>query len=202
MKQLTTLAGLLALLTMPATASASTRWFSERQPIAEGETVRVPVHGNVTVTLKPAGQQGIKIPCTASGREAFWNTPQGGKDETRSLSFACSSAPCGAAAITPHLPWSSTLEESAIDRWDGVALGVTCGGTNYGTFTGSVQAKVGDVDPEAAASEGGIDDLDNFVKFRGGIQGALVGANGALAWFTGGYRLGGSGWGISDAPTG
>lgn len=150
--------------------------------------------------LKLPKQEPAKIPCNAGGVEAFWNTPEGARDETRALEFSCGTAPCGKAAVTPLLPWTSTLLESAlplVDRWEGVKLDLSCGRVDYGVFTGSLEAKVGDVDP--VAKRGRKDDLDNTLTFRGGVnRPLLLGSNGAMLWFTGFDRLGSDDSGVSD----
>jgi hypothetical protein len=203
MKQLRWLpvAGLLVLAAaMPAAASASTQWFYERQPIAQGTTVQVPLSSgpNFMLVLKLPGQLGIRLPCTVSGVEAFWNTPEGGHDETRSISFAC-----GEATVTPFLPWSSRLLETAVapmsDSWEGVALDLSYGGVDYGVFTGDIEAKVGDVDPVGAKVKEGLGDLDNFVNWRGNPENSLLAPNGDQVWLVGGFHLGGKGWGVTDA---
>lgn len=186
---------------IPAAADASTHWYYERRPIAEGETVEVASSSSkLEVDFKEPKRPTMKVPCTAGGREAFWNAPAGGRDETRALSFSCSAAPCGAVLVRPLLPWASTLLEGApplIDQWQDVALELVCGGTNYGVFHGSLEAKVGDVDPPSA-KEDEKDDLDNNLAWRDGPKNPLVAANGDEVWFDGFYRLGGKGTGVSD----
>lgn len=196
---------LLAALTvgavLPAGANASTEWFYERQRIAEGATVEVASSSiKLSVVLKTPKRRAVKIPCTADGVEAFWNTPAGGREETRSIGFSCGTAPCGKAVVTPLLPWTSTLLESTpplIDEWEGVALELTCGAVDYGVFTGKLEAKVGDVDPPGKAES--KDDLDNLLTFRGGVNRPLLRApNGDAVWLTGHYRLGSKGHGVAD----
>jgi hypothetical protein len=192
--------GLLALA-LPAAASANTQWFYERQLIAPGEIAEVASKSTkLALTLKAPKQKAVKIPCSVGGVEAFWNTPKNGMDETRSIGFSCSAAPCGKATVTPVLPWGSTLLDGPlplIDRWEGVTLELTCGGVDYGTFTGSLDAKVGDVDPPG--KDEGKDDLDNTIAFKGGVNKPHLRApNGDLLWFTGFYRLGDKGTGVSD----
>jgi len=108
---------LAALLMLPASASAKTQWFYERQTIAEGETVEVATSGpNITLSLKLPRQTTIKIFCQATGTMAFWNSLTNGLDKTKAISFACSEG----AGITPVLPWTSTLLESELplhDSW-------------------------------------------------------------------------------------
>ena len=186
---------------MPSAACANTQWFYERQAIPEGETVEVATSSSkFALTLKLPRQAPVKIPCNAGGVEAFWNTPENGRDETRSIAFSCSTASCGRAVVTPLLPWTSTLLESApplVDMWEGVKLDLACGGVDYGAFTGSLEAKVGDVDP--VGKRGRKDDLDNTLTFRGGVnRPLLLGPNGAELWFTGFDRLGDSSSGVSD----
>src|SRR5436190_16388335 len=108
---------LAALLMLPASASAKTQWFYERQAIAEGETVEVATSGpNITLSLKLPRQTTIKIFCQATGTMAFWNSSTNGLDKTKAISFSCSEG----AGITPVLPWTSTLLESELplhDSW-------------------------------------------------------------------------------------
>ena len=188
-------AALAALFTLPASASANTRWFYEGQPIAEGETVEVASSGpKIALSLKLPKQTTIKIPCPASGTEAFWNSPTNGLDETRAISFSC---PKG-TTVTPILPWTSTLLESELplhDRWENVALRLTYNGVNYGTFTGSLDTTVGDVDPQADRERFTKDELDNYLTFR---PHALVGPNEATLWFSGVYHLGVKGSRVTD----
>src|ERR1043166_829872 len=90
----------VALLVLAASAGANTQWFYERQPIAQGKTVTVASSGpKVALHLKLPKQTGIKIPCPASGTEAFWNSATNGFDETRAISFSC---PQG-TTVTPVL---------------------------------------------------------------------------------------------------
>jgi hypothetical protein len=189
---------LAALLILPASASAVTRWFYEGQPIAEGETVEVASSGpKIALSLKLPKQTTIKIPCPASGTEAFWNTPTNGLDKTRAISFAC---PQG-TRVTPILPWTSTLLESELplhDNWENVALRLTYNGVNYGTFTGSLDTTVGDVDPQADRERFAKDELDNYLVFRGGLKKSLAGPNERKLWFSGVYHLGSNGSRVTD----
>jgi hypothetical protein len=67
----------------------------------------------------------------------------------------------------------------------------------YGRFTGSLDAKVGDVDPPGKPER--KDDLDKLLTFRGGVNRSLLRApDGDLRWFTGHYRLGSKGYGLTD----
>jgi hypothetical protein len=200
-------ASLLAALIFASTASATTQWFNNRVVIAEGTVVEVAPSGKLQVTVKPPKvETGIQIPCVANGIEAFWNTPEGGRDETRTIGFVCATTEaCPEPVVTPYLPWTSTLFESEpplVDEWEGMSLEVACGATNYGLFTGKLETTVGDVDPEGSpdSSEGAKDDIDDTVKFHGGLKRALIGPNGDLVWFTGTYFLGSKGGrtGISD----
>jgi hypothetical protein len=189
---------LAALLVLPASASAATQWFYNRQPIPTGQTVEVAGSGpEVMLSFKPPKQTAIKIPCPASGRQAFWNSPTDGFDETRTISFSC---PKG-TILTPLLPWTSTLVESELplhDRWEHVALDVTFNGVNYGTFTGSLDTTVGDIDPEGEIETVARDEPDSYVTFRGGLNQSLVGPNGYRVWFSRGYRFGGKGSRVTD----
>jgi hypothetical protein len=200
-------ASLPVALVFASTASATTQWFYDRVPIAQGKTVKIASSGKLQVTVKPGAAPGIKIPCEASGIEAFWNTPEGGLDKTRSIGFVCASTEaCPEPVVTPYLPWTSRLLESEpplVDEWEGMALEVACGVTNYGLFTGALETTVGDVDPEGSSDEGegGKDDIDDTMKFRGGMKKALTGSTpGLVVWFTGTYFLGSKGGatGVSD----
>jgi hypothetical protein len=189
---------LAALLLVPASASASTQWFYNRQPIAGGETVVVTSSGpEITLSLKPPKQPAIKIPCPASGTEAFWNSPTNGLDETRTIGFSC---PKG-TTVTPILPWTSTLLESELplhDRWENVALRLTYNGVKYGTFTGSLDTTVGDVDPQKDRENFPRDEPDSYLVFRGGLNKSLAGPHEYKLWFSGGYHFGGKGSRVTD----
>ena len=189
---------LAALLMLPASVSAKTQWFYEGQPIAEGQTVEVASSGpKIALSLKLPKQTTIKIPCPASGTEAFWNTPTNGLDKTRAISFSC---PQG-TRVTPVLPWTSTLLESELplhDKWENVALHLTYNGVDYGRFTGSLDTTVGDVDPQADRERFTKDELDHYLVFRGGIKKSLAGPNGDKLWLSGNYRLGGKGSRVTD----
>jgi hypothetical protein len=189
---------LTALLLVPASASASTQWFYNRQPIAGGETVVVTSSGpEITLSLKPPKQPAIKIPCPASGTEAFWNSPTNGLDETRTIGFSC---PKG-TTVTPILPWTSTLLESELplhDRWENVALRLTYNGVKYGTFTGSLDTTVGDVDPQKDRENFPRDEPDSYLVFRGGLNKSLAGPHEYKLWFSGGYHFGGKGSRVTD----
>jgi hypothetical protein len=185
------------ILTLATNASANTQWFYEGQPIAEGTTVAVASSGKIALALKLPKQTTIKISCPASGIEAFWNTPTNGRDETRTISFAC---PEG-TSVTPALPWGSTLLESIFplhDRWESVALHLVYNGVDYGTFTGSLDTTVGDVDPQKDRETFVKDELDHFLIFHGGLTKALTGPNEAKVWFAGSYVLGGKTSRVTD----
>jgi hypothetical protein len=183
---------------LPADARAVTQWFYNHQPIAEGETVTVDSYGpKISLNLKAPKQPTIKIPCPASGSEAFWNSPTGGLDKTLSISFAC---PQGTTA-TPILPWRSTLLESELplhDRWENVALDLTYNGVNYGIFTGSLNTVVGDVDSEKERETRPRDEPDSYVAFRDGAKRSLSGPNHYKLWLTGGYHFGARGSRVTD----
>src|SRR5207237_382165 len=152
------------LLVLPAAAGANTQWFYEHQPIPEGTTDEVASVGpKVALSLKLPKQTAIKVPCPASGREAFWNSSTNGLDETRALSFSC---PEG-TTVTPILPWTSNLLESELpplhDEWEHVALKLVVNGVNYGTFTGSIDTTVGDVDPQKDRENFKRDELDHYL---------------------------------------
>ena len=187
-----------ALLMLPTSASANTQWFYERQAIAEGETVEVATSGpKISLSLKLPKQTTIAIPCPASGRMAFRNSPTNGLDETRAISFSC---PEG-TILTPKLPWPSKLLESELplhDKWENVAVHLTYNRVNYGTFTGSLDTTVGDVDPLKDEETHKRDELDNFLVFRGGPKESLAGPNQGRLWFKGVLHLGGIGSRVTD----
>lgn len=191
-------ASLAALFMLPASASATTQWFYNHAPIAQGKVVEVPASGpKVTVSLKPPGQTATKIPCPASGTEAFRNSATNGLDETRTITFSC---PEG-TRVTPVLPWTSTLLESELplhDRWERVSLNVTYNGVNYGRFSGSLDTTVGDIDPLHERETTKKDEPDSYVTFRGGQTKALTGPNEYKLWLSGGYHLGGKGARVTD----
>jgi hypothetical protein len=177
---------LLALATaaVPTIANASTRWFYERHPIAEGTIVETATHGPLKMKLRRPKTIGIEISCETSGVEAVWNSFETALDEARAISFSCT-APCGEVVITPYLPWSSTLTGSALpltDEWSGVQVDAACGGRDYGLFSGALTPTMGDGD-----SQGGNDDLDTELRFHGE---RLSGPNESSLSFEGFYHLG------------
>jgi hypothetical protein len=195
------LAALAALPMLPASASGATQWFYNRAPIAGGETVEVPAAGsNLARALERprSGQTTVKIACPASGTQAFRNSPTNGLDETRTISFSCRAG----TTVTPILPWTSTLLESALplhDRWENVALSLTYNGANLGTFAGSLDTTVGDIDPQRDKEHQSRDEPDSYLVFRGGSKKALLtGPNRAKLWFSGALHLGGRGSRVTD----
>jgi hypothetical protein len=189
LRQLPRLAGLLIVVSaaIPAVASARTQWFYEREPVAEGQVIEVPSRGTLKLKLKLPKKTGIELACNASGIEAIWNSPEHGLDETRSINFACTSK-CGEVVIAPVLPWTSILEGTAqplLDQWNGVQLGVTCGTTSYGDFTGTLMPTMGDGDAQAGKN----DDLDTELRFTS-TGPRLSGPNEATLSFRGFYHLG------------
>jgi hypothetical protein len=206
------LAAVLIGMALPASASATT-WFytptptAERLPIAEGVTIEVPLSSNPKFTLvlkRPKVTPNAKMLCTASGTAAFWNTPEGGRDETRSLNLTCTGVEgCPEPTVTTMLlAWPSTLLESTVlpllDRWEGMTFDVSCAGADLGVFAGTMTAKVGDVDPESTKEKEGIGDLDAQLVWNGSRENGLTAANGDEVWLIGGLRMGGEGSGISD----
>jgi len=207
MGRLALIAGLLIALAIPVTADASTQWSytaeagGKRKPIAEGTRVSVPTTSSkFTVVLKEPKASPVKFPCAVHGSNEFWNTPEGGRDRTSSISFACAGA-----TVTPFLPWTSTLAESEyplFDQWT-VSLDLEVGGIDKGTFSGVLEAKVGDVDPEGEKGEVGKDELDNNIYFKGGRSTKLphlhlTALNGNELWFSGYQRQGGNATGVGD----
>jgi hypothetical protein len=190
------------LLMLPASASASTQWFynQERTPIAEGQVVAVPASGpKLQVSLKVPHHTLVQVACPPTGELAFWNTPLGGQDEVRAISFAC---PKRTTIIPMDLPWSSSLLESEIPLhdWWNVAVDVIHNGVNYGVFSGSLDSLVGDVDPlSEREKEVGKDDPDSYATYTGGKGKVLIGPNGATFWLSdGGLRFGGKGNRVTD----
>ena len=194
--RMTVLAVLVALFVLPTSAGATTRWFLEERPIAEGKIVQVATTSpDLTVNLKLPKRTTIKIPCSAVGTAAFWNSPTEGLDETQALNFSCPER----TTVTPALPWASTLLESALplhDQWESVRLQLTYNGVDYGTFSGSLTTTVGDVDPQKDRETLPKDEVDNFLTFR---EHALVGPNEAKLWFSGIYHLGSKGSRVTDS---
>jgi hypothetical protein len=190
------LIGTVAALALAQSAGATTtRWFYEHQPIAGGEVREVQAHGNLTLGLKVPGSPKIKMLCATTGVEAFWNTLEGGQDETRSIAFSCS-AECGQVSVTAYPPWSSTLEWPGVvawplpDTWANVQIGVSCAGTDYGVFSGSLKPGSGDGDQQGQDETGKfLDEPDSYVGFRGDA-GKLSGANGATLSVIGFYHFG------------
>jgi hypothetical protein len=69
--KLTPILAVLALAVTPAAASATTQWYLERQPIAEGQTAEVlATSKRLEVVLKVPKRTAVKIPCFAEGVEA------------------------------------------------------------------------------------------------------------------------------------
>jgi len=182
--------------------AAASQWFYNKVLIPEGETVVVPAFDGVENGISlyvPKHLPVIKVPCTTSGTIAFTNTPVGGRSEIRSLVFSC---PEG-TVVTTILPLSATLVESEYplhDHWEGITLEYTTGGVNYGTFTGTLDTSVGDVDAlfERESEAGRYDERDNFLTFRGGTTKSLAGAGGSRLWLVGTLRLGAKGEAVTD----
>ena len=190
---------LAASLLLAASANANTQWFKEGTPITEGETVEIASTGpKVALNLKLPKQSTIKVACPTRGRDAFWNSQAGGLGETRSITFSCAEG----TIVTPILPWTSTLLESELPPlhadWENVTLHLTYHGVDYGTFTGSIDRTVGDVDPQTDREKFARDELDAYLVFHGGIKKFLAGANEAKLWFSGFYRLGSKGSRVTD----
>ena len=65
-------------------------------------------------------------------------------------------------------------------------------------FTGSLDTTVGDVDPQKDREKFKRDELDHFLRFRGGPKTFLTGPNEAKLWLTGTYHLGTKGSRVTD----
>lgn len=186
-----TITAMLLAATVPAAASARTAWFYERQLIPKGQTVEVAsvaYPGKLKLKIRRPKLAAIEMSCGATGVEAVWNTTKGGRDETRSINFSCTS-PSGRVVVTPFLPWTSILEGTVpplVDQWNGVDLDVTVGGIDYGIFTGTLTPQMGDGDD---AEAGARDDLDTELRFTG-TDPRLTGPNGSTLSFAGFYHFG------------
>jgi hypothetical protein len=174
-------------------AGARTQWFYERHPIPVGETRQVQAHGNLKLAVTtPPKHAKTTLTCAVSGVEAFWDTPESGMDETKSIAFSCS-APCGAVTITPHLPWRSVLESGELwplpDTWTGVRLGISCGSNDYGVFEGTLTPHSGDPDDQGTETSKSKDDPDSFISFRT-RSGEFASSNGDKVKLVGYYKYG------------
>jgi hypothetical protein len=180
-----------------SSASANTRWFYERKPIPEGQTVEVAASGNMRVALHRVAGNRIELKCTMVGREAFWDTGANGVDEARALAFdACTSTSegCTEAAVTATLPFGSFLEAAPSwplpDKWSGMALIVVCDGVGYGPLEGTLTPGSGDPGAQTPEDSEVIkDEPDSFVGFRPNA-GELVASGGDTLKLSGFYRFG------------
>jgi hypothetical protein len=192
-------AALLAVVAVavPASASAQTQWFYERQAIVEGETVEVGSSGTLKLKLRAPGHR-IGTTCTVGGVEALWNSPEGGLGETRAINFSCT----GEVVISPQPPWTSVLTGASssrlLDEWDRVQLDVSRAGVDYGVFAGRLGPTIGDGDPQGP---GRHDDLDNTLSFHS-TGPRLLGPGGATLSFVGFYKLGDRGSGATGEVAG
>jgi hypothetical protein len=119
----------------------------------------IPLHG------------GIHITCATTGRMVFSKSGTDGLDQTRALAFSCT-AECGAVTLKAReRPWPPILTGTEIplrDEWSSVALAVTCGAMQYGTFTGSLAGCAGVKDPNGEnGGESGPDEPDSELRLKG-----------------------------------
>jgi hypothetical protein len=183
------------------TGHVRTQWFYERQRIPIGQTREVHAQGiNLTLAIgiTEPGKRHLKhhresLSCAASGVEVFWNTSESGMAETKSIAFSCT-ASCGKVTITPHLPWTSVLEEGERkwplpDKWSGVRLGVRCGSTDHGVFEGSLTPHSGDPDDQGTEATKSKDEPDSYISFRP-RSGELVSPAGDTLRIVGFYKYG------------
>lgn len=187
---------LLALAAIPA--SAATEWHHESQAIPQGERVEVAAGSSgkpFKLFFKRPKLVTETTECQVTGREAFWNEGEVGRNETTELAFSCSAAPCGAVTVTPLLPWPvSTLLPPPTEKylpveWPNTSIDFTCGGTDYGAFSATLFPQSGDGDSQVK------DEDDSFLNFAVGnilrgsagtitVQGHLV-----LGYFVGKLKL-------------
>jgi hypothetical protein len=193
------LAGVLAATVLTpgltaADASARTQWYYERHPMHIGETREVQAHSNIFKLgiMVPPKHARTSLTCTVSGVEAFWDTPESGMDETKSIAFSCT-ASCGVVSVTPYLPWTSILEPGEKwplpDKWSNVRLGIRCGSTNFGIFEGTLTPHSGDFDDQGTETVKSKDEPDSFLSFQT-RSGELVSANRGKLRFVGFYKFG------------
>jgi hypothetical protein len=180
----------LALSASPASGMTS-QWFEDEVPIAIGRVVEQPLSGpRVELHLKLPGRSVEAATCPLTGLEMFWNTESGGFDEVRSLALAC---PQGWSA-SGGLPWSTALlagEPPLRDPFSGVSIDVVREGVDAGTFTGTISATVGDVDPPRDREEFASDEPDHFVSLHGSsTKGYLTAPGGGELWLSGVVHLG------------
>jgi uncharacterized membrane protein len=162
LSKLVIMTAVLVCLMAQAAHAEPTQWADHRASIPVGEVHAVGMAGTLTFRVNaPAGKALVKAVCPTAGLLAFWNESEHGHGKTRGISFAgCTDAtlPNGTATcagsnveVQPTtLPWPTILEASPtlyLDEWHGVALDIRCaGGTDYGTFSGLLTPKIGDVD--------------------------------------------------------
>jgi hypothetical protein len=183
--RLSILAPAILTFVLTSNAKAATQWYFEGHDIPVGETVEVPAHGTLKLYFREKQQTKIEMTCAASGTQAFWNTSETGRDETKTFVLSCT-AGCGKIVIQTAPPWSSILlapDPYALpDEWKGVRLNFSCGGTDYGVFEGTLNPVSGDGDPQ------GQDEPDSFLDFRVG-QTLYSPSKPTSLTFTGYYKL-------------
>jgi hypothetical protein len=190
---------LLALAAIPVTtAAAATEWHHESQAIPQGERVEVVARNRAKpfkLFFKRPKLVTETTECQVTGKEAFWNEGEVGRNETTELAFSCSAALCGAVTVTPLLPWPvSTLLPPPTEKylpveWPNTSIDFTCGGTDYGAFSATLFPQSGDGDSQVK------DEYDSYLNFAAGsilrgsggritVQGHLV-----LGYFVGKRKL-------------
>ena len=177
-----------AVLGIVPAASAS-QWYHDRERVTEGTVLEIPSGTGtkpLTLTIHKPKVAAVKIACVASGTTVFWNAPNVGHDEIRSIVFNC-----GGTAVTAPGGWAAELEGTSIpliDVWHIDALEVE----GYGMFAGALTPVAGDRDPGGKDNHGGVgDELDAFLFFDGAAKrgGALAGPDGATLTVSGYYRF-------------
>jgi hypothetical protein len=177
MSKLVVMTGVLLCLMAHAAHAEPTQWADHRASIPVGEVRALGMAGALMFQVRaPAGKYLVRAECPTTGLSAFWNESEHGHGEIRAISFAgCTDAtlPNGTATcagstaeVQPAtLTWPTILEASPtsyLDEWHGVAVHIRCaGGRDYGTFSGLLTPKIGDVDDVGNWR----DDIDDHLKF-------------------------------------
>jgi len=177
MSKLVTMTGVLVCLMAHAAQAEPTQWADHRASIPAGESRNLGIAGTLTLQVKAVGKTLVKGVCPTTGLAAFWNESEHGHGEIRTISFAnCTDATlpngtktCAGSALEVRpatLTWPTILEASPtfyLDEWHDVAVDIRCaGGTDYGTFSGQLTPKIGDVDDV----NNWRDDDDDHLLFR------------------------------------
>lgn len=173
------LAIVIASLALPASASAN-QWYAQNAPgehrvkVPSGGSVEVPTSGTYKLKIKLNGVHGAKkVVCPVTGVETLSNpTATEAIAQTSELHFACK----GVVATPVLLPWSGELtgdcQPCFISRPE--ALEISIEGIDYGVFTGTVTAKIGDFDEPVH------DDTDNVFRLMGKHGGELTSPQGSI----------------------